>query len=238
MKNQKNVMKTNKTVLFQSTLSAAILLISASAFAEAGAGRGGSGNDGLISGDATCEHCPKKPISAEVPSFDALESIYEQGVQPTPEQITGGWKKVLQVGNPNLQYTTIFNGRNAEDETGIANDDGSLRSFFAFSSKTDPWMSEQEIVVMIKGLGNKSATQGPNEVSFRENSACFAQYSYGSNTKTISPNSYYFYKCRMVAHSTRLLCAIGFEADSDSLAPYQRTWLGRVVAYVGYTRAR
>lgn len=227
-------MKNNKTFsLSQSLLPFALVLLTTHAFAASGAGRAGSGNDALLAGDAVCDHCPTQPVSGEIPSFERLQALYEQGTQPTPSQLEGRWRNVLDVFNPELNraYPEKVDFAN---ENGRINSDGSSFKSLNFTSKSDPWLGNYNLNVTLLNLGARNDNQGPNEVSFHENTACFAQYSYYYGK--IYTSAYFYYKCRMVANSTRMLCAYGYEEPLATVSSNQKSWLGKIVGFEGFTR--
>ncbi len=189
------------------------------------------------SADTTCNHCPSQPVAA-IPTFEDLQVAFKLGTQPTPDQLQGTWKPVLQAANLMEGSTTDPIVVDSKNDVGFTNPDGSFQASLGFASESDSWTGKQRESVTIAGLGNYWDHQGPNEVSFQNGSACFAQsgYKFGHGSYEIDPNTSFVYECRLISSATHLLCAYTFEFNRGAALGTQDSWSAVGRAFKGFTR--
>lgn len=192
----------------------------------------GSGNNGLFGTDQVqCDDCPVKPIPVG-PTFEQLDLIFTNGTEPKPEDLTGSWINVLKKTNKQApsQYTIEDNYNIA----GILNADGSMTRHLTFSTSSDPFTEALSDSVTLQGLGDNAANQGPNQVSFHEQKACFAQYAY-NEIGILDESAYFTWECRFTNPKKKsLLCAF---IPGGSFTGKQSIWIGKTVHYLGFFRA-
>ena len=190
--------------------------------------------------------CDGAPVavnpSAEF-SLNLAEALFHEGVQPQLRQLVGNWKFVGIVnvpGNPTESYSP-----NEYNQKGIKNSDGSpefsLQIRSNIGSGQTNFAGETVVIpsVEILGLGEKSANQGPNEVTLNNGShaACFAQYAYDDAALT---KSHYNYKCRLLRmDSNKMVCSLSFflaPSDDGQVISGVQAWSGQVWEYFAFVK--
>jgi hypothetical protein len=261
MKNSK--LKT-KIVLMVPLVSSLFLALSAHA-KSSGGGIVGSPNDRLIESDTQCASCPTTPQPGATIGFEALEEVFAKSQTPTESALRGDWKLTLKVSRPELVDGATFppwfpDGASPE---GFKRRGGQYWRSLHFALPDSSWGEEVKPTVSLMGLTNNANPlgQGPYFVTFRDQSACFAQYGYSYSVFVHAPISglkstslgfvSYFapypmrsaadvtfsYSCRRPpGREDRLLCAV--TPHGDGFAVEQQPWLDRVIEYVGYERIK
>jgi hypothetical protein len=239
------VLKT-KFVFTWAVLSALLIALPAHA-ASAGGGIVGSPNDRLVESDTECAGCPAAPGQVPQLSFNKAEALFAQGTAPTAEILKGSWNLVLLVRNPaeTWMYGKLSGGSYPD---GAKNSDGSNYRTLEFSSELSTWTKEQVSTVSLHDLGSPGSDQGPFEVTFRGQSACFAQYAYQLGglesfkyDRTVREPSHpvndmtFSYSCQLVGKD-RMLCAVS--SHYEALKRSHRNRSGLVIEYVGYQKVQ
>jgi hypothetical protein len=195
----------------------------------------GSPNTELVKSNPECSSCPATPIPANLMSFERAEQIYTLGEEPKANQLQGKWKRVSLAKNPLMLDSTLFEDTpDLSTKNGIINDDQSFKGPLSFSVLSSNWTDEKITTVTMSNLGEKDMNQGPYEVSWRNRSACFAQYGYTRGDLDSSRS--FTYSCRLAkGKQDRMICSITPEGHND---PRQVPWVGRVVQYYGFVKTR
>jgi hypothetical protein len=239
----------NTKSIYVSAMFGALLIATQAHAASAGGGIVGSPNDRLVLSDTECTSCPNGPEQVREITFENAEALFSTGKVPPPQELSGVWGLILKVKHPELNdvFQSSREGSFVDEEENP--DDSGARRLILRSRPSD-WNTGFTTTAEIKNLGRRGLNQGPFAVTYRDQSACFAQYGYKNVvskhvTYQLLPfegpwkveNATFAYSCRMIGKSnTHLLCAV--IPHGEGFDEKQRPWLGRVIEYVGYTKNR
>lgn len=165
-----------------------------------------AGNAGLVILENDAPK-PLPPTDAPTPvapfKFKDGKAIFDQGLQPTEQELAGDWKQIAWA-DVSLNFASM---KNFYNEEGRRNEDKTY-PMLRFGWQKKAVGPDQIFFSQFLNMGTDSADQGPFEsrVDADRKAAIASCYAYRNG---VQASSYYVYDCRRTqADADRLICGI------------------------------